>query len=357
VFKSLKIRRLRGIAECVIEGLADVNVFVGKNGSGKSTVLEAIYLASAWVEPKDLARGVSKLDYLLSRRMSRGRWVESRHLLWHKQKTDQPIEVEANVGGQYLRFKIFYPIDDPRRAVWLEGKWHIPGITVPLTYYNYAQNVFLRVDNMKPVEVQQRQPISGLLEKFLGGVYLVDSQFYRNYELLEKVVWPRLLKSRLDKEIVELLKDYEPDAEDLTLAPMDTSYYLMVKFPDTVVRIDDLGDGARSALFLTSILIGVEDTAVLIEEPENHQHPGGLYTVLNFALNVAKRKRLQLFITTHSIETIVMTKELAKQNNLSFKLFFLERNAQGVVDVRALDDVNLDIVRGLGLDPRFLYVI
>jgi len=155
---------------------------------------------------------------------------------------------------------------------------------------------------------------------------------------------------------VELLKDYEPDAEDLTLAPMDASYYLLVKFPDTVVRIDDLGDGARSALFLTSILIGVENTAVLIEEPEIHQHPGGLYTVLNFLLNVAKRKKLQLFITTHSIETIFITKELAKQNNLYFKLFFLERNAQGVVDVRVLDGVNLDLVKKLGLDPRLLYV-
>jgi len=357
VLKSLKIRRLRGIAECAIEGLADVNIFVGKNGSGKSTVLEAIYLVSAWVEPKDPVRGISKPGYLVSRRLGRGTWKELRHTLWYKQKTDQPIEVEVDVDGHHLKFKVFYTTDDdPRRAVWLEGVWYVQGVSDPLTYYNYAQNVYL-TGKMKYVKVQQRPLIPDSLEKFLGGIYLIDTRFYRRYKFLEKVVWPQLLKNRLDKEIIGVLRDYEPDAEDLTLAPIDTSYYLMVKFPDTVVRIDDLGDGARSALFLTSILIGVEDTAVLIEEPENHQHPGGLYTVLNFALNVAKRKRLQLFITTHSIETIVMTKELAKQNNLSFKLFFLERNTQGIVDVRALDDVNLDIIRGLGLDPRFLYVI
>jgi len=356
VLKSLKIRRLRGIAECVIEGLADVNVFVGKNGSGKSTVLEAIYLASAWVEPRDPAHGVWKLDYLVSRRMGRGNWKELRHTLWHKQKTDQPIEIETEIGDQHLTFKIFHPIDDPRRAVWLEGKWHIPGTQALSSYYNYALNTYLG-DKMRFIEGLQRQSISDWLENFLSKTYLIDAQLYRNYERLEKVIWSQLLKSRLDKEIVELLKDYEPDAEDLTLASMDASYYLMVKFPDTVVRIDDLGDGARSALFLTSILIGVENTAVLIEEPEIHQHPGELYTVLNFALTTAKRKRLQLFVSTHSIETIVMTKELAKRNNLSFKFFFLERNAQGIVDVRALDSVNLDIVKMLGLDPRFLYVI
>jgi len=57
------------------------------------------------------------------------------------------------------------------------------------------------------------------------------------------------------------------------------------------------------------------------------------------------------------MEAIVMAKELAKQNHLGFKLFFLERKAQGVVDVRMLDSVNLDVVKELGLDPRFLYVI
>jgi len=356
VLKSLKIRRLRGIAECAIEGLADVNVFVGKNGSGKSTVLEAIYLASAWVEPRDPVHGVWKLDYLVSRRMDRGNWKELRHVLWHKQKTDQPIEIEADIGDQHLTFKIFYQIDDPKRAVWLEGKCHIPGTQAPSSYYNYALDTYLG-DKMRFVKGLQRQPIPDWLENFLSKIYLIDAQLYRSHERLEKIVWPQLLKNRLDKEVVELLREYEPDAEDLTLAPMDGSYYLMVKFPDTVVRIDDLGDGARSALLLTSILIGVENTAVLIEEPEAHQHPGELYTVLNFALTTAKRKRLQLFITTHSIETIIITKELAKRNNLSFKLFFLERIAQGVVDVRALDSVNLDIVKMLGLDPRFLYVI
>jgi len=354
VLTSLKIRRLRGIAECTIEGLADVNVFVGKNGSGKSTVLEAIYLTSAWVKPKDPIHGVSKPHYLIFRRLGRGTWRELRHTLWYKQKTDQPIEVEAKIEGKHLRFKVFYPIDDPKLAVWLEGNWYIQDVSDPLTYYNYANNIYL-TNKMKQVNGRRREPIPDSLKKFLSGIRLIDSRFYRKYNLLETKIWPRLLKNRLDKEVVKILKEYEPDAEDLTLVPVDTTYYLMVKLPDSIIRIDDLGDGARSALFLTSILIGVENTAVLIEEPENHQHPGGVYTVLDFALNISKRKRIQLFITTHSIETIVITKQLAKQNNLSFKLFFLERNAQGEVDIRALDGVGLDLVRKLGLDPRFLY--
>jgi AAA15 family ATPase/GTPase len=41
MIESLRIRNLRGVRECSINGLTDVNVLIGRNGAGKSTVLEA----------------------------------------------------------------------------------------------------------------------------------------------------------------------------------------------------------------------------------------------------------------------------------------------------------------------------
>jgi len=44
---AIKLKRFRGIKEGVIDGLSDFTVLVGRNSAGKSTVLEALYLASA----------------------------------------------------------------------------------------------------------------------------------------------------------------------------------------------------------------------------------------------------------------------------------------------------------------------
>ena len=41
---SIKIERLRGIRECILEDFGRFNIFLGHNNCGKTTVLEAIYL-------------------------------------------------------------------------------------------------------------------------------------------------------------------------------------------------------------------------------------------------------------------------------------------------------------------------
>ncbi|MHA1506468.1 MAG: AAA family ATPase [Candidatus Asgardarchaeia archaeon] len=62
--KSMTIRNFRGIKECSIDEFADVNVLIGRNGSGKSTILESIYLSSAWTNPHDVLRDQKRLILL-----------------------------------------------------------------------------------------------------------------------------------------------------------------------------------------------------------------------------------------------------------------------------------------------------
>ncbi|RLF08904.1 MAG: hypothetical protein DRJ62_07635 [Thermoprotei archaeon] len=58
MLKSMTIRNLRGIKECIIKDLNEVNILIRKNGSGKSTILEAIYLASAWINLQDSQKSI-----------------------------------------------------------------------------------------------------------------------------------------------------------------------------------------------------------------------------------------------------------------------------------------------------------
>ena len=123
------------------------------------------------------------------------------------------------------------------------------------------------------------------------------------------------------------------------------------------MRVDDLGDGAKNAIIYVAALLTLRNTAVLIEEPETHQHPAGLATVLSFMLKIAKQNNLQLIITTHSIELIKIVQELVRKHELPLKIFYLERTENGIVDVRELKKIDLQILEKLGLDPRFLYIL
>jgi predicted ATPase len=133
-------------------------------------------------------------------------------------------------------------------------------------------------------------------------------------------------------------------------------FVLALALTGTTIEVDALGDGARMAIMLASTLALVSNTAILIEDPEVHQHPGGLVTLMRFALKLAKDRGLQLFISTHSVELVNIVRRLYE--GLGFRVFFMERGySSGVVDVRVLESLDVEVLQKIGLDPRMLYVI
>jgi hypothetical protein len=177
---------------------------------------------------------------------------------------------------------------------------------------------------------------------------------------VELKIWSRLLDKRLDKKIVELIKEeYEPQAEGIMFKPTrEGGVVLALMLANTTVEVDALGDGARTAIMLASTLTLVSNTAILIEDPEVHQHPGGLAALMKFALKLAKDRSLQLFISTHSVELVNIVRRICEELGLGFRVFFMERDySSGVVDVRVLESFDVDVLQKIGLDPRMLYVI
>jgi len=371
VLKSIAIRWFRGIKEAVIGGLSEVNVFIGRNGAGKSTLLEAIYLTSSWANPSDKLRGMLKLDYIVFRRGGRGDWSNTRDSLWYSMETGKEIGVDIVFdSGKKLEFRVPYFVSDSNYAVGLAPSEEIVKGAIPPNYiwspeyrYNLYRDLILntRANTIIPAPQALRDKVLEFLRdevKFLGGVIFIDVRLLSEPKRVEEGVWPKLLARRLDKLIVKLVKsEYEPDAEDLTYMPFAGSYMLAVKLSRTTVPIDTLGDGARMAVLTSSIASIVENTALLLEDPEVHQHPRGMATLMRFLLSAAKKRRLQLFITTHSIELVNIVRKICDEEGLELCLFFMERGSNGVVDVRAMESLDVGTLLKLGIDPRFLEVM
>ena len=84
------LERFRGILRGSIDELEQVTIFIGRNGAGKSSILEALYLISSCAERLDPVRRVAKLDYVVSRRGGRGSWDDARQTLWHLMDPSAP---------------------------------------------------------------------------------------------------------------------------------------------------------------------------------------------------------------------------------------------------------------------------
>ncbi|RLF25004.1 MAG: hypothetical protein DRM97_02730 [Thermoprotei archaeon] len=346
MIRSIRLERFRGVQEGFIDDLRQVTLLIGRNGSGKSSILEALYMMSACSSPIDDVRGINKLDYVVNRRGSRGSWDDARSILWYTLDTSNPITIELGIREGKCTFQIF---DAPlsHRPVRLK---------TPAGFVELAEGYCAK----SPQELwltTSRIDIKGLTElrDYLRGFLFIDRHLLAKPKAIEKSSWSKVAAKRLDKQIIFMIREeFEVDAESLTYIPIGDEYCLALQTSETTTRVDDLGDGARAALLSSLLILAYRPTLVLIEEPELHMHPAGLYTYMKFLLKLMKQFNAQLIASTHSIELVQITEALAKELNLDFTVKFIERE-KGVLKARSFSSDDIEMLRKLGIDPRLLH--
>ena len=356
MLRGLEIRRYKGIKECVLDGLTDVNILIGRNNVGKSSVLEALYLASAAFKFKDpLDRG-DKITHLLNRRGDRGlSWEKGKEVLWYGYDDDKEVEVVLKtIKNKIVKIVLWSSHNHPLVAIKVGA--YTPVCFLCFRGFNPATKGWYPLAS-KDLEGTLEGDVPGF-RSFVESTVLIDASLMRSIRCVEESLWPQLLMRRLDKLVVEVLKGgYDVEIEDLTYAPLYGTYQLMAKLPDTAVRVDDLGDGARYALVMVMAAALARNTAMLIEEPESHQHPGGLDKTVKMLLKLAKENKIQLFISTHSVELVRLLEARGQEVGLEVATFFLERDSEGRVSVRRVRPDDRRLLEDLGLDVRFLDLI
>ncbi|MCC6056930.1 MAG: ATP-binding protein [Desulfurococcaceae archaeon] len=368
MIRSIVVENLRGIKKCVIDDLRDVNIFIGRNGAGKSTILEAIYIASAFANERDELRGVYKLDYVVQRRGGRGKWNTFRDVLWFSKDVDKRIVIELRFStGNTLRFVLTNTDAPPSTPVWpvvlevpIDLVYGVGGEIMVYVGRDTSGKLVLWEPDYRAVKKYLNESLYEIFRtelSYLSGVVLLDNRI--PITSFESNTWRRVLDKRFDRIVLELIKEeYEPGTESILFKPSGEGFALSLALPNTSIEIDTLGDGARTALLYTSAIAPLEGTGVLIEDPEAHQYPNALVTLMRTVLRLAKERKLQIFITTHSIELINIVKKLAEELGLGMKLYYLERDrSTGIVDARAMEGADIEVLQRLGLDPRVLHII
>ncbi|HEX69474.1 MAG TPA: DUF2813 domain-containing protein [Candidatus Bathyarchaeota archaeon] len=332
---ALEIENYRGIKHCKIEDLKQVNILIGRNNAGKSSILEALYLASAAFAPHDPFHTEKfKIDYLITRRGQRSQ--ESDESLYYNYERRK----EPNISIYFNKLK-------PKISIRYTGKKR-PSI---ITYGDARIESFIK-------QLSNNFENSKKVEKFFESAVMIDEQFIRMLYIVENALLRKLFESRLDRLLIEVLRDgYELDVEGLTYIPFNQGYQLAVKLSRTIKFVDDLGDGAKYAIVLAMVATTMHDSLLLIEEPECHQHPGGLAKVMDVLLRLVKRNNLQVFMSTHSRELCLIVEKLAEEHGVDVATFFIERGEDGEVSARMISAEDRKILEMLGLDIRFIDVI
>ena len=348
----IKIENFKGIKYCEISDLGKVNVFVGRNNSGKSSILDALCLMRSAFNPMLFNEPV---PHLLLRRKAIERSLYALRNFWYNYDTAQNIKFGLEFkSGEKLNIEMSFRTDYQFQMLFEDPLGKL-GKLIDGKYFGSIERG-LGSDSLSVRGNINIAYIYPHLNTFLSEIVLIDDYLARKLEVLEMIVADRIYKQGYGKRLAEKLNEvYNLEAETLIYIPVPSApqkFRLSVTTKDLYLHIDDMGDGTKYAMVILFLCYLLKDTAFLVEEVESHQHSGAIKKFIPKLVEIANQQNVQLFLTTHSIEVLNVLSQLPEEYDIN--LFYIE-NKNGYIDVRHLGrNVDFKILLDLGVDPRFL---
>ncbi len=350
MYKRLVVRNFRGLKSLSLDNLGRVNLIVGANNVGKTSVLEAAWLFQAPGNPR-LTMNISAFRSLDPR-------PQDTDLLWywlfHDLKVDRPIEIESedtNGSERCLRITLSKALvervspESDKGA--LETLAQTAGSSGEIPYvltYEY------RIGSQEPIITSVLEVQLDPLVSRPPSILLSARRGTNAKELAER--FTRVQDAAGVQPLVESLRLLEPHLTALSLGYTEDRPLIRghVGLPRPV-PLSLLGGGA---VRLTEILLAVmtaQEGLVLIDEIENGLYHSQLENVWK-AIDLASRaSKSQVFATTHSLECASAAVSAFDDGPAKdFRLHRLERKKDGVRVVtyehkkaRIALDLNLEV--------------
>jgi predicted ATPase len=343
MLKSLKIENFRGFRSFELEQLGRINLLVGENNSGKTSVLEAIQLLSTRANLDPLAqtmfnRGESfRSESRRSIVVGRDRELDVRHLFHgHELALDNSFGItsvsdfaeESLVGiVEALEFKqesLFETSDD--RDIELILRWNFNGeveeLKCPLSAdggipSDYSRRLRPRSFKSLPVTMQ-----------FITSASLPISKMV---ELFNQVVL-----TPEEDNIIQALQSIDPMVERIaslgdrySSSQSRGSFALKRRDELLPVPIGSMGDGIWRILGLALAVVGSKGGILLVDEIDTGLHFTAMLNMWKMIWKTAKRLNVQVFVTTHSRDCWESLAEVAELEGIQDNEIIIHRIEKG----------------------------
>lgn len=327
VYKNLKIKNFRGIKNLELNDLSQVNILLGKNNCGKSSILEAVFMLTGVNNPNltlniDFFRGLGHTDK-----------NDFRFIFYRLDYKNMPeIESELEEEEGFRKIKI-----SPKES---GSKNSTPKKTNSLSSNDSLESVDGLLDNYNGIEISSEikkrfTPLKKLktsisIETDSNGnlVFPIKRDEHFKDDLVAVFqnangvnygdLYKKLEVLKIEKKINRIIDGLKL-IED-RICGMDLLGGNMIYIDIGIERlmpINLMGDGA---IKFTSIISNIErarNGILLIDEIDNGLHFSVLKQIWKLILEMSKKNNVQLFITTHDKETLRYLSEVLEEEDIA----------------------------------------
>lgn len=306
IVKDLEIKGFRGLRQATLGDFAKVNIFVGRNGSGKSSILESLYLALV------LNKG---LGYIVRRRGWFG--LASVEALFYEGVGEATISTTLWYDSREdVRMRITAPTAEHLEALRLRGLDVANMRAIALSAKGeVVKDVLFYVDvNGKYHSVIIKE--EG--EEVVNDASFIDWNSVYEYGSPEDVYSNMMIVGgdKAKRVVIEALRAEFEELHDIAVLRTGDRWVLHFVLSERSIPYYVVGDGIRYALMYLMTTATWEGRVLLMEEPELHTHPSLMRIVGRAILSSYKERLNQVFISTHSLELIEAILEEAEKLGL-----------------------------------------
>jgi len=323
----IEIKNFRGIKRAKLENFADINIFIGKNNTGKSTVLEAIYLISSnfeidWLFKPAFIRIIEKRGWLPGRFEDICNELKFRHLENPKIKIKENEEFEIRVF-ESVAHEWVEKISKAKSSFNKRYKCITFDILKITSKEWYCSQVVWLAENVLDAYVMYSEKFKEMFKEEFKKVILVDESFIRDLRhtanIFEKLI--DIFGYKIKKDLLEGLRLYYPQIMDLDVK----ENVLRIIFEDFSITLPSIADGLKSCLIASMATYILEEGIICFEEPENHLHPALQNLYAEYIVNSVISRKNQIFISTHSLEFLEKLLKEAENKGVNVHVYkFLE---------------------------------
>ncbi len=355
MMQSFTVRNFRCLKNLTIEPLQRLNLIAGKNNTGKTALLEALFVHAAPNNPEvplrlSVFRGI---EQFLSDPDELWGW------LFYGKDTDRVIELKSKSAGRDSVMVKIRLIDATRLPVKVSksGKSNVrlgvSSTTAPSTkelILEYVAGPNKAVRSRALVTVDGMRFDRAKLPPLPTGIFLTTTARHPSENVTR---FSKLAEERRQEGLLRALECIEPRLDRLEVlvsggGPMihgDVEIGRLIPLPF-------MGDGISRLLSILLAITDARNGVVLVDEIENGLHYSSLKAVWTAIAEASREANAQVFATTHSWECIRAAHEaFSEARTYDFCLHRLDRTDNDISST-AYDQEMLEGALGMGLEVR-----
>lgn len=314
MLKKLKIENFRCFKSFELNHLGRVNLLVGENNSGKTSILEAIKLF--YSEAND----IRSLKEIMSERgeyLQDGKTLDISHLVYGREfNSDKSISIKSD---ENYKFIIKFKEDELKTDLENSSSQDKPirlTETEVIEHADFSSFIYAiknatttnKTNRFSTILNYLESPFSNL--KITSNVNILNTKFISVsslsvHETLE--LFNQIVLTPEEDLVYQALRIIEPNIE--RIAPIGNEIKknnsrsgFFVRLSDTQKRIPigSMGDGIWRMLGLSLALVSAKDGVLLVDEIDTGLHYTALENMWKLIWETSKKLNIQVFATTHN---------------------------------------------------------